>query len=163
MSFGRARSGLGVGSEDGAPGSGHRVWGYGRGLRSESCVSVLLFEDFVFGDAEAAEFEAEFRGFEALGVHGVGEAAAGEQRVAVGDRDGTPGEGLQGLREEIDDGVFVFEEGDVDGALGAAVDVTVMAEAVVLAAEGPVAAALAVGFGVVALAVGGGEAAGVGF
>jgi hypothetical protein len=67
------------------------------------------------------------------------------------------------LREEIDDGVLVFEEGDVDGALGEVVDVAVVTEAVVLAAEGPVAAAVAVGFGVVALAVGGGEAAGVGF
>jgi hypothetical protein len=124
---------------------------------------VLLFEDFVFGDAEAAEFEAEFRGLEAVGVHGVGEAAAGEQRVAVGDRNGTPGEGLEGLGEEVDDGVFVLKEGDVDGALGAAVDIAVMAEAVVLAAEGPVAAAVTVGFGVVALAVGGGEASGVGF
>jgi hypothetical protein len=117
----------------------------------------------VFGDAEAAEFEAEFGGFEALGVHGVGEAAAGEEGAAVRDGDGAPGEGLEGLREEIDDGGLVFEEGDVDGALGEVVDVAVVTEAVVLAAEGPVAAAVAVGFGVVALAVGGGEAAGVGF
>ena len=117
----------------------------------------------MFGDAEAAEFEAEFGGFEALGVHGVGEAAAGEEGAAVRDGDGAPGEGLEGLRQQVDDGGLVLEEGDVDGALGARVEIAMVAEAVVVAAEDPGAAAVAVGFGVVALAVGGGEAAGVGF
>jgi hypothetical protein len=42
------------------------------------------------------------------------------------------------------------------------VEVAVVAEAVVVAAQDPGAAAVAVGFGVVALAVGGSEAAGVG-
>jgi len=87
---------------------------------------------------------------------------AGEQGVAVGDRDGAPRDGLQGLGEEVDDGGFVLEEGDVDGAVGAGAEVAVVTVAVVVAAEGPVVAAVAVGFGVVALALGGGEAAGGG-
>ncbi len=91
----------------------------------------------------------------------MGEAAAVEEGVAVGDGDGSPGEGLQGLGEEVDDGGLVLEEGNVDGDLGAGVEVAVVAEAVVVTAEGPVAARMAVGFGVVALTIGGCEAAGV--
>jgi hypothetical protein len=151
-------------------GGERRVRGQGTGFRDGIGIGAggVAFgvsdrvEDFVFGDGEAAEFEAEFGGFEALGLDGVGEAAAGEEGVAVGDRDGAPRDGLQGLREEIDDGGFVLEEGDVDGAVGAGAEVAVVTVAVVVAAEGPVVAAVAVGFGVVALALGGGEAAGGG-
>ena len=134
-------------------GGGGRVRGQGTGLRG------WLVEDFVFGDAEATDFEAEFGGFEA-GVEAVlDQAAGGEDGVAVGGGQGAPGEGLDSLGEDVGERAFVLEEGYVDGALGEGVEVAV---AVVVGTEGPAAAAGSVAEQVVALAIGGGQAAGVG-
>jgi hypothetical protein len=130
-----------------APGTGLRDW---------------LVEDLVFGDAEATDFEAEFGGFEA-GVEAVlDQAAGGEDGVTVGGGQGAPGEGLDGLGEDVGKRFLVLEEGDVDGALGAGVEVAVVAVAVVVAAEGPVMAVAAVAEEILALAIGGRKAAGAG-
>jgi hypothetical protein len=63
------------------------------------------------------------------------------------------------LGEDVGERAFVLEEGYVDGALGEGVEVAV---AVVVGTEGPAAAAGSVAEQVVALAAGGGQAAGVG-
>jgi hypothetical protein len=62
----RTLMGFETGSVAGVEGCVLGVWSFAFGVGA-------WVEDFVFGDAEAAEFDAEFRRFEALGCDGVGQ------------------------------------------------------------------------------------------
>ena len=115
----------------------------------------------MFRNTKAAHFEPEFGGFQTDGEVVLDQAAGGEDGVAVGGGQGAPGERLDGLGEDVGKRALVLEEGDVDGALGAGVEVAVVGVAMLVAEDGPSAAGCAVAEQVVALAMFGGEAAGV--
>lgn len=124
-----------------------RGGGLGRGRR--------LGEEFGGGDAEAAEVEAESGLGQGVGESGLSGAAGGDDGAAVGGRDLSAGEGAGGLGEKESDGGRVLDEGSFDRAGGAKLEPVGVAVAVATAADGPAAALLPVGEGVVALTVGG--------
>ena len=127
---GRDLYGIGDGLPGFRTGLGWRGLGPGAGASKISCS----------GMPRRRTLNAKFGGFEA-GVEVVlDKPAGGENSVAVGGGQGAPGEGLDGLGEDVGERALVFEQGDVDGALGACVDVALVGEAMVVAEDDPVAA-----------------------